>query len=141
MSASSYNLRKRGKPASTSSSVPDGFARLDEFNASKNKYGQFSGIKGTGVDESTIWVKEYAGSVLLWWEDPYRQVDDFIYTGKSQTDIDDCNAEHGMKSGYTWHHTGYPTDEAYGTMQLVPTYEHERLSHVGGAMISRGGKK
>lgn len=140
MASPPYSLRTRAPKVATVSTVPAGYTRLDVFNASTNKYGKYSGLKGTGVDETGIWVKEYGSSVLLWWEKPLEQVDDFVYTGKSQEDINDCN-QVKMKAGYTWHHTGHPADEAYGTMQLVPTVEHERLSHVGGASISRGGKK
>src|ERR1700722_19509165 len=108
MAHTGYSFRPRAPQAAVSSTVPDGYTRLDEFNAGKNKYGKLSGIKGTGVDETGIWVKEYGNSVLLWWEKPLKQVDDFAYTGKSQSDIDFCDGEYGMKAGYTWHHTGYP---------------------------------
>jgi hypothetical protein len=124
--------------------VPPGYVRLDEFNTTVNKNGKYSGIQGKGVKEAGIWVKEHKGKILLWWEKPEHQFDNFFYSGKSQEDIDACYAKLGhqkmeaLGSGYTWHHTGYPTEESYGTMQLVPTHEHSALTHIGGAAISQG---
>lgn len=69
---------------------------------------------------------------MLWWVRPLRQVDNFVYTGDRQDDIDDLDATVGSRRGYTWHHTGYPlNDRSAGTMQLVPTEEHRAIAHVG----------
>lgn len=131
-----YSLRSRVKKVSTvTQGVPPGYVSLAYFNKNENKYGKWP-IKGRGVDEDNIYVKIYNNRVFLWWGNPYAQIDDFIYTGSSAEDIKDCNSEAGSKSGYTWHHTGYPHDEATGTMQLVPTYEHQALPHTGGAYLA-----
>jgi len=116
--------------------VPSGYVSLRTFNSTTNKYGKYSGLVGKAVDEDEIYVKIYSGRVFLWWENPHRQIDDFVYTGDSAEDIKDCNAEAGSKSGYTWHHTGYPHEESSGTMQLVPTAEHGILPHTGGAYLA-----
>ncbi len=150
MATPRYSLRS-SKSASSASAVsvmgvPMGFTRLDLFNAGTNKYGKLSGLTGQPVDETGIYVKEYGKSVLLWWGKPALQIDDFVYTGKSQEDIDTCNAQmgkeiraRGLTTQHTWHHTGHPSDESYGTMQYVETSEHSVLPHVGGASISRNG--
>jgi len=145
MATGGYNLRSATAVASVAKplSVPSGYTRLDVFNSTTNKYGKYSGIQGKAVDETGIWVKEYNGGILLWWESPVRQIDDFAYYGDRQQDIDACYAKVGYKlmqglgSACTWHHTGYPHTEASGTMQLVPTNEHAALSHIGGMSISK----
>lgn len=131
-----YSLRSRVKKVSTATQgVPPGYVSLSYFNKNENKYGKWP-IKGRGVDEDDIYVKIYNNRVFLWWANPYAQIDDFVYTGTSAEDIKDCNSEAGSKSGYTWHHTGYPHEEATGTMQLVPTSEHQALPHTGGAYLA-----
>ncbi|HEV7368312.1 HNH endonuclease [Arenibaculum sp.] len=131
-----YSLRSRTKKAATTvRGVPPGYVSLSYFNKNENKYGKWP-VKGRGVNEDDIYVKIYNNRVFLWWAYPHSQIDDFIYTGKSSEDISDCNFEGGSKSGYTWHHTGYPHEEATGTMQLVPTWEHQALPHTGGAYLA-----
>lgn len=140
MAAHTYNFRQRTpKVVAPGQGIPSGYTRLDVFNSTINKYGKYSGLSGQPVDESGIWVKEFNGRILLWWATPTKQIDDFVYTGDSQMDIDACNAATGgIVAGYTWHHTGHPAEESYGTMQLVPTNEHDKLPHVGGSAISKG---
>lgn len=138
-----YFAEKKSASKKTDGSVPKGFTRLDAFNASINKNSKYGGLKDRVVNDNEIWVMEYKGKILLWWEKPKLQIDDFVYTGSSKRDIDDCNAQMARQMGnldvrYTWHHTGYPPEETHGTMQLVPTDEHESLTHIGGAAISQG---
>ena len=138
MSAHTYNLRKKGGAATANpKGVPSDYTRLDFFNSTKNKYGKYSGLSGQAVDESGIYVKEYNGKILLWWASPACQIDDFVYYGDRQKDIDHCDTVM-KKHNHTWHHTGEPAEESYGTMQLVPTDEHSVIPHVGGAAISLG---
>jgi hypothetical protein len=138
MATPAYNLRKRKRVGGQNpKGVPDGYTRLDFFNSTVNKYGKFPGLSGRAVHEKGIYVRVYKGKILLWWEKPACQIDDFVYYGDRQQDIDHCDTVM-MKGGYTWHHTGQPPEEASGTMQLVPTSEHSVLSHVGGVAISQG---
>jgi hypothetical protein len=116
--------------------VPSGYVSLRDFNRTTNKYGRYGGLKSRVVNEDDIYVKVHLDRVFLWWAYPYKQIDNFIYTGKTAEDIKDCNSEKGWKSGYTWHHTGYPHSEVCGTMQLVPTSEHSALYHTGGAYLA-----
>ena len=123
--------------------IPSGYVSLAQFNKTVNVYGKYSGLKGTGVDENSIYVKlvNIKGKGLqpfLWWAKPAAQVDDFVYTGSPKEDIEDCEISHGSKSGYTWHHTGDTENATCGTMQLVPTDEHSRLSHYGGSYLAYG---
>jgi hypothetical protein len=119
---------------------------LSQFNATTNKNGQYGGLVAQPVDEDGIYVKVYKGKILLWWKTPKLQIDDFVYSGDSKSDIDQCNADTVLKqrqlglnmSQYTWHHTGCPPEESYGTMQLVPREEHACIPHVGGSAISQG---
>ena len=106
--------------------MPTGYVQLGFFNSTVNKYGKYSGLSGQAVEESEIYVKEYNGKIFLWWAKPLCQIDDFLYFGDRDEDIDECNKTM-MKSGYTWHHTGWPPDEQQGTMQLVPTGDHSVL--------------
>jgi A nuclease of the HNH/ENDO VII superfamily with conserved WHH len=123
--------------------VPSGYVTLAEFNKTTNVYGKYSGLKGTGVDETGIYVKlaKIPGKgpqPFLWWAKPAAQADNFVYLGSSKLDIEDCDANYGSKSGYTWHHTGDTESDTYGTMQLVPTVEHSRLTHYGGSYLAYG---
>jgi hypothetical protein len=146
MASTSYSLRSKDaqKTVIVAAGVPTGYTRLDVFNSTVNKNGKYKGLSGRVVAEDGIWVLEYKGKILLWWEKPAYQIDNFIYTGESKGDIDACYAKIGHKkmealgSKHTWHHTGYPAEESHGTMQLVPTDEHESLTHIGGAAISLG---
>jgi len=120
--------------------VPAGYVTLEDFNKTINKYGKYSGVKGTGVDETGIYVKAYDGTkVLLWWASPKAQIDNFTYQGSSKDDISLCSGTRGYPTGYTWHHTGYPANDMIsGTMQLVPTVEHSALKHIGGCFFAYG---
>lgn len=138
-----YFSAEKKSASKISGTVPKEFLMLSLFNKSTNKYGKYKGLAGQPVDEEEIYVMEFKGKILLWWKDPAMQIDDFVYTGDRQKDIDECNIAL-RKSGlnldarYTWHHTGYPTLQTHGTMQLVPTEEHACLPHIGGVAISKG---
>jgi hypothetical protein len=159
MASSSYPLRSKDvkKQVAAPLSVPSGFTRLDAFNSDQNKNSKYPGIKGklTAAVEKGIYVREFkVGTnkfgdkcvILLWWEKPAYQIDNFLYTGKPADDIRDCDVQLGysgkqalnLTCQHTWHHTGEPAQQSCGTMQLVPTDEHEALSHLGGSSISTG---
>jgi hypothetical protein len=112
---------------------PPGFALVGKYVLMKQ------GVdKDAKIYQKTVTLADGKSGTLLWWEYPLYQIDDFVYHGDRQTDINDCNRK-CEKEGYTWHHTGWPIDEQHGTMQLVPTDEHSVLGHVGGIVISKGG--
>lgn len=138
-----YFAAEKKSAAKTSGTVPKGFMRLDYFNATTNKNGKYGGLVAQAVDEEGIYVMEFKGKILLWWKEPAMQIDDFVYTGDRQKDIDECNVAlrkdgRNLDARHTWHHTGYPTEQTHGTMQLVPTEEHACLPHIGGMAISKG---
>jgi hypothetical protein len=122
--------KPKGKTGTTHAEAPDGYIALS------------SGYRHRGlvdsVAEQTIYKKLYNGKTLLWWEHPAKCVYDFVYTGNPADDIADCKARYGDLPHHIWHHTGYPHDESYGTMQLVPRSEHEAIPHYGGSAISKG---
>lgn len=121
-------------PAAAGVGVPPGYVSLQEFNKTVNIYGKYSGL--VSKNYTHIYVKIVDDKPFLWWSNPKKQIDNFVYTGKSADDIAQCNSEQGHAEGYTWHHTGHPHASTHGTMQLVPTAEHESISHYGGAWLA-----
>lgn len=132
-----YNLRSKQEKSAAGGAagpVPEGYLNLDEFDKkTRYKYNLASRVENS----AEIYAKLIEGRVYLWWKNPNKVVDDFVYFGDRDTDISELNRKHGAIAGYTWHHTGHPLNESYGTMQLVPTDEHCNLPHVGGIFISK----
>jgi hypothetical protein len=128
-------LRPRQRNVAAVVGVPPGYMDLKAFDkATSYNYDLSSRVGNPGG----IYAKLYKKKVFLWWQAPAAQVDDYVYFGNRDEDIKDLQANHQDLKGYTWHHTGYPHEESAGTMQLVPTDEHEALPHVGGVAISQG---
>lgn len=131
MKLRSAKRKDRSSSGSQRRDAPPGYSPI-----SKSYKSSLRGKVG-GSTENEIYYKLYKGKVLLWWVYPLEQIDDFVYFGDRQDDIDDCDS-HRRESGYIWHHTGYPHEEASGVMQLVPRTEHEALPHYGGIFLSKG---
>ncbi len=130
-----YNLRDRTPKTTQVKGVPEGYLNLNDFDkATSFRYALASRVG----NPTEIFAKLFNDKVFLWWSKPAKQVDEFVYFGDRADDIKHCNSTYGSKSDYTWHHTGYPQEESYGTMQLVPTEEHDALPHYGGVYISKG---
>lgn len=130
-----YNLRDRTPKTTQVEGVPEGYVNLDDFDKTTSYRYALASKVGNPTE---IFAKLVNDKVFLWWSKPEMQVEEFIYFGNRDKDIEDCNSTYGSKSGYTWHHTGYPHEVEYGTMQLVPTDEHNALPHYGGVYISKG---
>jgi hypothetical protein len=138
---SGYHLRSRDKLGKTKQgatrNVPDGFKKGTDLDGSLKAI-IFSGW--ADLPEKVAVYRTPNGRTMLWWLSPLKQVDDFVYFGNREEDIADLNQYPGGEAGYTWHHTGYPlNNNAAGTMQLVPTKEHQRISHVGALYADRHG--
>jgi hypothetical protein len=81
-----------------------------------------------------VWVRLVP--TRLWWRNPLRQIDNFVYRGSSATDIGWLNLNVQNAPGYTWHHCANYAN-GVGTMQLVPVHEHASWGHRGGCEQAR----
>lgn len=74
-----------------------------------------------------VWEKDVSDSKVLMWDNPLRTA--AVHTGGNREED-----KRGLptQSGYVWHHCELDFSSGTGClMQLVPSYEHQSISHIG----------